>query len=131
MGMYDKLGDMLSDYLETGRMPPPRKQPDDSPGESVTARRVEHPAPKEKKIPEYLVGDFYELGFVNLSVTPKLSQVKKKYRALMKSLHPDMSGGVPATSEIAGKKRITALVDAFRRISAWYGAVENTNNAAG
>jgi hypothetical protein len=118
MGMYDKLGDMLNDFLATGRMPPPRKQPDDLSGESPCAK----PAPDEKKIPEYLIGDFYELGFTNLLTTPKLSQVKKKYRSLMKSLHPDTGEADGVSASVEDKKRLTALVDAFKRVSAWLSA---------
>jgi hypothetical protein len=121
MGMYDKLGDMLNDFLENGKMPPPRNpaaqfQPE--PPDTETAREPPPVSRHEPRIPEYLIPDFYALGFINLAKTPAFSQVKEKYRALAKSLHPDTRKESLADSE--ERQRLTRLVDAFKQVSQWY-----------
>ncbi|GMO49481.1 MAG: hypothetical protein Pg6C_12100 [Treponemataceae bacterium] len=116
MGMYDKLGDMLNDFLETGKMPPPRFR-----AESPDAEIAPESAPVSRdapRIPEYLIIDFYTLGFVNLAETPALSLVKEKYRALAKSLHPDTRAETLSDSE--ERQRMTRLIEAFKQISNWY-----------
>jgi hypothetical protein len=121
MGMYDKLGDMLNDFLETGKMPPPRNSTAQFQQEPPDAEAAREPLPvsrHEPRVPEYLIPDFYALGFVNLTETPALSQVKEKYRALAKSLHPDTRKDSLADSE--ERRRLTRLVDAFKRVSEWY-----------
>jgi len=125
--MYDKLGDMLNDFLETGRMPPKRtRHTSEKPSKTDSEpARDESGGPV---IPDYLLADFYLLGFTRLTTTPRFSECKKAYRRLVKVLHPDTSGGrlvvlpeaAPQAESLAQKKRLTELVEAFKRITAWY-----------
>jgi hypothetical protein len=124
--MYDKLGDMLNDFLETGRMPPKRdkRTVGESPEGTADANTGEG-IPQEQTIPDYLLNDFYALGFTRLTRTPRFSECKKAYRRLIKANHPDTSGDAAQNAGAKNtapspQKRLTELVEAFKRISAWY-----------
>jgi hypothetical protein len=116
MGMYDKLGDMLNDFLTSGRMPPPRNKatpPDESGAETSGARQ--HSGESGTPVPDRLIPDFYRLGFGDLRTTPSFAECKKAYRALVKAHHPDTS-----THETPQQKRLAEIAESFKRISLWY-----------
>ncbi|MDR3284756.1 MAG: J domain-containing protein [Treponema sp.] len=114
MGMYDKLGTLLTEYLETGDLPPIRKkQKAAKPVEA--APKTEKPVPP--KIPPALFTDFQTLQFQDLAVVPDLKTCRRAYHTLLKKYHPD-TGKTDGTEEAA--QNIKAITQAFRNIEEWY-----------
>jgi hypothetical protein len=110
MGMYDKMGDLLNEYLETGNLPPPRRK---------VARKKSVKAavsPREKMpVPAYLAREFGLLGFADVQEAPALKDCRKAYHALIKKYHPDTKKQDGDTAEKADE-----IVQAFKRIQSWY-----------
>jgi hypothetical protein len=100
--MYENLGDMLNQALETGRLPPGRRQ-----ARRDSRARLSRPAP------EYLARDFSLLGFDDPQNPPAKAECARAYHRLVKARHPDSSGGESAPG-------LTEAVEAYRRLSAWY-----------
>lgn len=121
MGMYDKLGYMLNEFLETGAMPPPRaKKIDDVECEADGGRAKDKGAREIPPVPDYLLGDFHALGFYNLSKTPRFAQIKKRYRALAKATHPDTKEFSENQSPREKSGALGAMVESYRKIAQWY-----------
>ena len=79
--MYDKLGEMLNNVLETGKLPQSTKTKDNSKIQDKDQISV-----KIEKLPESI-----QEAFRYLECTPEMSQeeVRKSYHKKLKSIHPD------------------------------------------
>jgi hypothetical protein len=124
MGMYDKLGQMLNEFLETGAMPPAREKKidvEESDGRVFKQNQKQREIPP---VPDYLLGDFHALGFYNLAKTPRFAQIKKRYRALAKATHPDTKKNLENQARRETSSALGALVESYRKIAQWYEMVE-------
>jgi hypothetical protein len=109
MGMYDKMGDLLNEYLETGNLPPPLKK-------APRKKPVKAAIPREKMpIPAYLVQEFSLLGFADILEAPALTDCRKAYHALIKEYHPDTQ-----TQDGDTAQKTDEIVQAFKKIQSWY-----------
>jgi hypothetical protein len=112
MGMYDKMGDLLNDYLETGALPPLREK---------TARKETAKANKAREkvlMPAFLMGEFCLLGFADIQEAPALKDCRKAYHALIKKYHPDTQ---MQDADTAGKT--DEIVQAYKKIQNWYNGI--------
>lgn len=77
--MFDKLGDYLREYIETGNAPKSHKKP----------IQTKESQDEIKKIPSHLINEFSIFGYKdNL---PDYTEIKATYAKLIKELHPDTS----------------------------------------
>ena len=112
MAMYDKMGDLLKGYLETGNLPPPRK--------SATQRETAKANKAREKVlmPAFLMGEFSLLGFADIQEAPALKDCRKAYHALIKKYHPDTQ---MQDADTAGKT--DEIVQAYKKIQNWYNGI--------
>ena len=116
--MYDKLGHMLNEFLETGAMPPPREKLNaENAGGEFFKKQRQHELPP---VPDYLLGDFHALGFYNLSKTPRFAQIKKRYHSLAKATHPDTKNFLENQTPREKPGTLGAMVESYRKIAQWY-----------
>jgi hypothetical protein len=120
MGMYDKLGQMLNEFLETGALPPAREKKTDEDAERCGSSKKTERQRELPPAPDYLLGDFHALGFFNLSKTPRFAQIKKRYRALAKAKHPDTKKNLENQRQDETSSALGALVESYRKIARWY-----------
>jgi hypothetical protein len=111
--MYEKLGDMLGVFLVTGRMPPERA------GKKPQAKKQARAAAKERPIPARLQDDFSLLGFSDGTRSPSKAECARAYRRLVKARHPD-------TAAEASGALLAEIVEAYKRVSAWYDTAPGT-----
>jgi hypothetical protein len=130
MGMYDKLGQMLNEFLETGALPPLREKKIDVEESAIGVFKQNQRQRELPPVPDYLLGDFYALGFYNLAKTPRFAQIKKRYRALAKARHPDTKKKSENQRQDEKSSALGALVESYRKIAQWYEtAVPDSDNA--
>jgi hypothetical protein len=109
MGMYDKMGDLLKGYLETGNLPPPLKK-------APRKKPVKAAMPREKMpMPVHLVREFSLLGFADMREAPAFKDCRKAYHALIKKYHPDTKKQDGDTAE-----KTDEIVQAYKKIQNWY-----------
>ncbi|AEE16609.1 hypothetical protein [Treponema brennaborense] len=130
--IYDKLGDMLHSYLETGELPPrrerpPRKQNREN-GENADDSL---PGSELRTVPPKLTADFARLGLLpdkneaGLPAAPEFRRVRAAYARALKRIHPDTAEPPEAeplrkTGGAETAEKLQALTAAFSRIKAWY-----------
>ncbi len=112
-GMYDRMGDLLSEFLDNGQLPPERKSSD-----AVTTEETERNE-NRLEIPVHLCADFARLGFSSESGVPSYSECRRAYKKKLLQSHPDLKNDNPVLQKAAAK--VTKdLLFVWQRISAWY-----------
>ena len=77
--MYDRMGDLLSEFLDNGQLPPERKSSD-----AVTTEETERNE-NRLEIPVHLCADFARLGFSSESGVPSYSECRRAYKKKLQS----------------------------------------------
>lgn len=101
--MYDKLGDLLRDYIESGELPKPRKK----------TKPIDNSENLKNTIPANLVKEFNIFGYTE--TLPEFPEIRSKYAKLLKEVHPDTS-----EKNISSPTRIMELTEAFEKIKKIY-----------
>lgn len=78
--MYDKLGDMLNDVLESGKIPEPIRNTEKE------QKQKENQNIKLENLPEKI-----QKAFIYLECSPEMTieEVRKVYHSKLKEVHPD------------------------------------------
>lgn len=107
MTMYDKLGDLLSEVLDSGNVPQDEKQNLHSEEHSL----VEHiPVP-----PEEVKNALKTLG---LSSDFTYEEARQKYREKLKTFHPDKNKSNKLIQKIA-REKTTLFISAWKIADKW------------
>jgi DnaJ-domain-containing protein 1 len=120
--MYDRLGDILRDRLDSDEDPFDAWEPGEGkPRRAGNATERTPPPVKAKhperiQVPTELVPDFRILGLLP-GVSPE--ECKAAWKRLMKAHHPDRHVQDPLETERATRASVT-ITDAYRRITRWY-----------
>ena len=132
--MFDKLGDLLNECLETGQIPRPQpkrkyyQKADFFNDEAGTNQQIspEHEKATQKSItlPRDVEEALWLLGFgaensqqEELPI-PGLAEVRGAYAQLLKEAHPDTA--TEETSSAQAAQRIAQLTSAFNKVREWY-----------
>lgn len=123
VNMYDRMGDLLSDFLETGTLPSERDSVDttaDAPV-GVSCAAAEDTAQSERvcSMPTFLIQDFARLGFSPDAGVPPYSECRSAYKKKLLHSHPDLRNMNPVLQKAAAAVT-QELLASWKRISAWY-----------
>lgn len=120
--MFDRLGDILRDRLDSDEDPFAAWEPETGKAREAGNARTRTPPPKTRtrpvriSVPKELERDFLELG---LESGASLSSCKKAWKNLLLTHHPDLHANDQAEQE-RSTKRVARINDSWRRISLWY-----------
>lgn len=125
--MYDKLGSLLRECLETGDFPKNTQKQNHSKQEDFS------PEERKKIIPPELKKEFSLLGLYSClngeetncfsESLPPLREIHKAYAMKLKEIHPDTATKTKPKHEIA--VQIQELTEAFEKIKEHYKALTN------
>lgn len=121
-GMYDRLGDILRDRLDSDEDPFTAWEPETGKAREAGNARTRTPSPKTRtrhvkiSVPKELERDFLELG---LEIGTPLASCKKAWKNLLLTHHPDLHAEDRAEQETSNQ-RVARINDSWRRISRWY-----------
>jgi hypothetical protein len=120
--MYDRLGDILRDRLDSDEDPFAAWEPEAGKAREAGNARTRTPSPKTRtrhagiSVPKELGKDFIELG---LEIGAPLSSCKKAWKSLLLTHHPDLHENDWSEQE-KSNARVARINDSWRRISLWY-----------
>lgn len=110
--MFDRLGNLLSEALESGKIPQPEPQkPETSTGQPL--RNQVFPTPS---MPKAVKRSFDILG---VAYSANLSECRSKYREKLKRFHPDSNSDNYIVQKVAAAKT-AELVESWKKIATWF-----------
>ena len=132
MSMFDKLGDLLSEVLETGELP---KNEADSPD----FFQKQEESPQEEKASQNKKSAFTQtqtvsskhkariipaivksaLDFIGISDEADFDSAKKIYREKLMYYHPDRRNSNPVLQKVA-KEKTERLLKEWKTVEKWY-----------
>lgn len=117
--MFDRLGEMLNECLETGEFPEPK------PVHKVRAEQKPDSTPQRRHIPYTLVKEFALLGFKRTpepgaepAGLPEFTTVRKAYARILKELHPDTAHNLISHKDLT--EQLHAVTEAYNTVKKWY-----------
>ena len=138
MSMFDKLGDLLSEVLETGELPENKADsPDFFSREEESPQKEEraeektggqssksNPAfskTKVQAIPDTVKSAF---DFIGISEEADFDSAKKIYREKLMYYHPDRRNSNPVLQKVA-KEKTERLLREWKTVEKWYEESKN------
>ena len=132
MSMFDKLGDLLSEVLETGELPknkadspdffqnqeesPQEEKASQKPNSTFTQIHTESSKPKVRIIPALVKS---ALDFIGISEEADFDSAKKIYREKLMYYHPDRRNSNPVLQKVA-KEKTERLLKEWKTVEKWY-----------
>ena len=130
--MFDKLGDLLSEVLETGELPknkadspdffqnqeesPQEEKASQKPNSTFTQIHTESSKPKARIIPSLVKS---ALDFIGISEEADFDSAKKIYREKLMYYHPDRRNSNPVLQKVA-KEKTERLLKEWKTVEKWY-----------
>lgn len=119
--MYDRLGDILRDRLDSDEDPFQTWEPHE--GRHRQAGNMHERTPPQRarkkariKVPDELVPEFMVLG---LLPGVSLNECRTAWRTLLKKQHPDIHASSP-DEEAYFTQKTRRITEAYRKIEYWY-----------
>ena len=113
--MFDRLGDLLSEALEKGELPPSEQVPAHEEPSFFHAEKAETQT-LEKQIPEQVKS---ALAFITIPENATYDEAKKIYREKLMYYHPDRRNGNPVLQKVA-KEKTARLLKEWETVENWY-----------
>ena len=111
--LFDKLGDLLSEALETGNLPPSKEAPAcEEPSFFYEDASQQH----ARSVPEQVKA---ALAFLAIPETASFDEAKKSYREKLMYYHPDRRNDNPVLQKVA-KEKTERLLREWAVIENWY-----------
>ncbi len=130
--MFDKLGDLLSEVLETGELPnnkadspdffqkqeesPQEEKASQNPKSAFTQTKTVSSKPKARIIPAIVKS---ALDFIGISDEADFDSAKKIYREKLMYYHPDRRNSNPVLQKVA-KEKTERLLKEWKTVEKWY-----------
>ena len=114
--MYDKLGDMLNDVLESGKIPP--KPPKEAVSEDETASFL-HNYTEIIQFPVYIQK---ALGTLDIAYPFTQKDITKQYHKLLKENHPDTKKTIQVSQNVENirQKSIDEITIAYKTLCQYF-----------
>ena len=117
MTMYDRLGALLSEALETGELP---KTNEDSPSPSDFFESPAQEKPDYQVIKNFIPEQVKSaLAFIQIPENASYEEAKKIYREKLMYCHPDRRADNPVLQKVA-KEKTEKVLKAWQIIENWY-----------
>ena len=129
--MYDRLGDLLSEVLETGELPSsPKEEPQEQKAEQIPSPPKQpifkEKVPKTENKKQYeIIKNFIPnevksaLAFIGISESAGFDEAKKIYREKLMYYHPDRRNDNPVLQKVA-KEKTERLISEWAKIEKWH-----------
>ncbi len=129
--MYDRLGDLISEVLETGELPPNQKDepepqkteqftPPPEQSESTVKKPKIQPKQQYQIIKNYIPNEVKNaLKFIGISESASFEEAKKIYREKLMYYHPDRRNDNPVLQKVA-KEKTERLLSEWAKIEKWH-----------
>lgn len=113
--MFDKLGDLLSEALDSGKIPQKDASLNSDSGES---EKTDSSKKAERiPIPPYDVAD--ALKTLGLTADLTYKEAHDAYRKKVKQFHPDKNSNNPVVQKVA-KEKTESFISAWKIAEPWY-----------
>ena len=124
--MYDRLGDMLSDALESGDFfssPHVEANETDATGETDAPAETESSVEEKPRQKPFSAAEKKAASVLGLGEAASLEEVKKAYREKLKYFHPDRHGDNPVLQKVA-REKTRQVIEAWETLRAFFDGEE-------